>query len=61
MKTYLIVDIKHAVLIYIIPISESACVEDVQQEEQFETGILFLSANKRNVMLTFTDETLMLK
>lgn len=61
MKTYLIADIKHAVLIYIIPISESACGEDVQQEEQFETGILFLSADNRNVMLTFTDETLMLK
>lgn len=61
MKTYLIVDIKHGVLIYIIPISESACGEDVQQEEQFETGILFLSADNRNVMLTFTDETLMLK
>lgn len=57
----MIVDIKHADLIYIIPISESACSEDVQQEEQFETGILFLSADNRNVMLTFTDETLMLK
>lgn len=57
----MIVDIKHAVLIYIIPISESVSGEDVQQGEQFEAGILFLSADNRNVMLTFTDETLMLK
>lgn len=51
MKTYLIVDIKHAVLIYIIPISETACArgEDVQQEEQFKTGILFLSADNRKL------------